>query len=237
MFFYLYQITNLVNNKIYIGVHSTKDMNDSYMGSGINIQLAIKKYGIDNFKKDILYTFDNADDMYAKEKDIVTDEFLLREDTYNLRVGGTGGFDYINKNNLNGFYDSETARKGRQSTNAVLKERYGEQWRKVISKNGNKALHKKREDDPSFNQLMIEHSRRNVKIASQYANTSLAIEKKKNTFSKIGHQQGSKNSQYGKMWITNGKESRSIPSQETIPEGWRRGRVRIPEAEFLALQS
>jgi hypothetical protein len=225
MFFYLYQITNLVNNKIYIGVHSTKDMNDSYMGSGINIQLAIKKYGIDNFKKDILYTFDNADDMYAKEKDIVTDEFLLREDTYNLRVGGTGGFDYINKNNLNGFYDSETARKGRQSTNAVLKERYGEQWRKVISKNGNKALHKKREDDPSFNQLMIEHSRRNVKIASQYANTSLAIEKKKNTFSKIGHQQGSKNSQYGKMWITNGKESRSIPGQETIPEGWRKGRV------------
>jgi len=232
MFFYLYQITNLVNNKIYIGVHSTKDMNDSYMGSGINIQLAIKKYGIDNFKKDILYTFDNADDMYAKEKDIVTDEFLLREDTYNLRVGGTGGFDYINKNNLNGFYDSETARKGRQSTNAVLKERYGEQWRKVISKNGNKALHKKREDDPSFNQLMIEHSRRNVKIASQYANTSLAIEKKKNTFSKIGHQQGSKNSQYGKMWITNGKESRSIPSQETIPEGWRRGRVRIPKPNF-----
>jgi hypothetical protein len=225
MFFYLYQITNLVNNKIYIGVHSTKDMNDSYMGSGINIQLAIKKYGIDNFKKDILYTFDNADDMYAKEKDIVTDEFLLREDTYNLRVGGTGGFDYINKNNLNGFYDSETARKGRQSTNAVLKERYGEQWRKVISKNGNKALHKKREDDPSFNQLMIEHSRRNVKIASQYANTSLAIEKKKNTFSKIGHQQGSKNSQYGKMWITNGKESRSRPGQETIPEGWRKGRV------------
>ena len=225
MFFYLYQITNLVNNKIYIGVHSTKDMNDGYMGSGINIQSAIKKYGINNFKKDILYTFDNADDMYAKEKELVTEEFLLQKDTYNLRIGGTGGFDYINKNNLNGFYDKEVARKGRQATNSLLEERYGEQWRKVISKNGNNALQKKREDDPGFNQLMIKHARHNVKIASQYANTPLSIEKKKDTFSKTGHQQGSKNSQYGKIWITNGCNNKSIPGQEIIPEGWQRGRV------------
>ena len=225
MFFYLYQITNLVNNKIYIGVHSTKDIDDSYMGSGVNIQSAIKKYGINNFKKDILYTFDNVEDMYAKEKELVTEVFLLREDTYNLRVGGTGGFDFINKNNLNGFYNTEVARKGRQSTNALLEVRYGEQWKKIISKNGNKALQKKREDDPYFNQIMIEHGRRNIKIASQYANTPRAIQNKKNTFSKIGHQQGQKNSQYGKMWITNGKESKSIPGQEIIPEGWRRGRV------------
>jgi len=225
MFFYLYQITNLVNNKIYIGVHATKDMNDRYMGSGKNIQSAIKKYGVDNFCKVILFTFDNLEDMYAKEKEIVTEEFLLRKDTYNLRLGGTGGFDYINKNNLYGFSNIEVARKGRQTTNTLLEKRHGEQWKKVISKNGNKALQKKREDDPGFNQLMIEHARRNVKIASQYANTPLAIKNKKSTFSKIGHQQGAKNSQYGKMWITNGNDNKSIPGHETIPEGWRKGRV------------
>lgn len=225
MFFYLYQITNLVNNKIYIGVHATKDMNDGYLGSGKNIQSAIKKYGVDNFKKDILYTFDNAEEMYAKEKEVVTEEFLLRKDTYNLRIGGTGGFDYINRNSLNGFYNADVARKGRQSTNALLQERHGEQWRKVISKNGNNALQKKREDDPIFNQLMLEHARRNAKIASQHANTPHAIEKKKSTFSRIGHQQGAKNSQYGKMWITNGIENKSIPGHECIPGGWRRGRV------------
>ena len=72
---------------------------------------------------------------------------------------------------------------------------------------------------------MIEHARRNVKIASQYANTPHAIENKKSTFRKIGHQQGAKNSQYGKMWITNGNNNKSIPGHETIPDGWRKGRV------------
>lgn len=95
MFYYVYQITNLVNAKIYVGVHKSKSLNDGYMGSGKIIKNAIEKYGISNFKKDILEFFETSEAMYAKEKEIVTDEFLLREDTYNLRRGGTGGFDYI----------------------------------------------------------------------------------------------------------------------------------------------
>ena len=101
MFYYIYQITNLVNNKIYVGVHKTKNLDDGYMGSGKVIKRAIEKYGLDNFKKDILEMFEDSASMYAKEKEIVMDEFLLKEQVYNLRRGGTGGFDYINKNGLN----------------------------------------------------------------------------------------------------------------------------------------
>ena len=97
MFYYLYQITNNVNGKIYVGVHKTKNLDDGYMGSGKVIKSAIKKHGLENFTKVILETFENAEAMYAREKEVVNDEFLLREDVYNLRRGGYGGFDHINK--------------------------------------------------------------------------------------------------------------------------------------------
>jgi hypothetical protein len=101
MFYYLYEIKNNLNGKIYVGVHKTKDMEDGYMGSGKVIRSAIEKYGIENFTKVILETFDDSENMYIREAEVVTDEFLLREDVYNLRRGGFGGFDHINKNGLN----------------------------------------------------------------------------------------------------------------------------------------
>lgn len=66
------------------------------MGSGTAIVRAIKKYGVSNFKKEILETFASYEAALAREKDLVTSEFLLREDVYNLRCGGVGGFQHIN---------------------------------------------------------------------------------------------------------------------------------------------
>ena len=101
MFFYLYEIKNNVNGKIYVGVHKTNFLDDGYMGSGKIIVNAIKKYGTNNFSKTILETFDSEEKMYLREKEFVNDTFLNRKDVYNLRRGGSGGFDHINKNGLN----------------------------------------------------------------------------------------------------------------------------------------
>ncbi len=90
-FYYIYQITNLVDGKIYVGAHQTNELNDSYMGSGLRIRRAIEKYGKENFKKDILEYFDSIEDMFQKEAEIVNSNFLLREDVYNLGLGGQGG--------------------------------------------------------------------------------------------------------------------------------------------------
>lgn len=109
MFYYLYRITNTINGKVYIGVHQTRALDDGYMGSGKAIRSAVAKYGVENFTKEILEFFTDAESMYERERAVVTDEFILREDVYNLRRGGTGGFDYINKNKT--FEDRSAAGK------------------------------------------------------------------------------------------------------------------------------
>jgi group I intron endonuclease len=97
MKYIIYKITNIVNNKIYIGKHQTKNINDNYYGSGIALEKAIKKYGKHNFTKDILFIFDNEDDMNTKEKEIVTEEFIATNKTYNMGVGGEGGSHFKGK--------------------------------------------------------------------------------------------------------------------------------------------
>lgn len=89
-YFTIYKTTNLINNKIYIGLHTTDNINDGYLGSGIFLKKAIKKYGKDNFIKEILYMFDNKSDMIQKEKEIVDESFITRKDTYNMSKGGHG---------------------------------------------------------------------------------------------------------------------------------------------------
>ena len=101
MFYTIYKVTNIIDGNIYIGKHQTKNLDDGYMGSGKRVKYVISKHGIENFKKEILYQFDNEDDMSAKEAELVTAEFLSEHNTYNLKVGGFGGFDYLNSEKYN----------------------------------------------------------------------------------------------------------------------------------------
>ena len=91
MYHTVYLITNKVNGKKYIGKHSTEDLYDSYMGSGKLIRFAIKKHGPKNFVKEILFVFDNKEDMEAKEKELVNESVIECNSFYNLAPGGQGG--------------------------------------------------------------------------------------------------------------------------------------------------
>jgi group I intron endonuclease len=90
--YFIYKTTCLVNNKIYIGCHATNNIDDGYLGSGKLLSAAIKKYGKENFSRTILEIFTNPEDMFSQERIIVNEDLVASEVSYNLVVGGSGGF-------------------------------------------------------------------------------------------------------------------------------------------------
>lgn len=91
-FYGIYKITNLVNGKMYIGKHVTDNLDDGYMGSGIVINNAIKKYGKENFRKEWLGFYEDEEELNYMERVFVDQTWIDRSDTYNLKIGGEGGF-------------------------------------------------------------------------------------------------------------------------------------------------
>lgn len=130
MIHYLYKIINLINNKIYVGVHSTKNMNDDYMGSGTILLKSIKKYGLDNFSKEILSYYDCRETLNAAEAEIVNEVFIERDDTYNLKTGGLNGYKRPKEANeksaaaLRGIPRSEDVKRKISETKSGKKRKY-----------------------------------------------------------------------------------------------------------------
>lgn len=208
MYYTVYKATNTVNGKFYIGTHKTTNPNDDYMGSGKYLRHAIDKYGIQCFEKEVLWIFNNPEDMYAKEAEIVNEEFLAEENTYNLKIGGMGGWDFINSNDE---LRVEKNRKARKATNTKHGHKLSE-W----GKEGGKATFKKHG--------ISEELRLAAKTAFKgKKHTDEAKKKIGEANSKL--QNGKQNSQYGTCWITNGSESKKIKRDQPLPQGWEHGRI------------
>lgn len=108
---YIYKITNQINGKIYIGKHSTDNLDDGYMGSGILICKAEKKYGKENFTKEYLAFCDTEEKLNWFEKFYIK-KFNAREVGYNLTDGGDGSL---------GRYQSEETKMKISNTKSGVK--------------------------------------------------------------------------------------------------------------------
>lgn len=205
MFYLIYKITNLLNGMIYIGKHYTTDINDSYMGSSAWLKASIKKHGIENFKKEILFIFDNETDMNNKERELVNKEFVERKDTYNLNEGGSGSWYACNKNGQNNKVNQYKI-----CGEKCLKD---PEYRKNHCDKVSKGVAKHKQLYPEF--CVGEN---NGMFGKKHTNESKQIMSEKHL--------GNRNSMYGKMWITNPvlKENKIHEKDKPIPAGWIKGR-------------
>lgn len=205
----IYQTTNLVNGKIYIGQHITSNIEDRYFGSGKLLHRAILKYGIENFEFKILFELQNECEMNLLEQCVVNKEFLKRDDVYNLCIGGEGNRLAYQYANLTPEQKQKAILKGqrtRKNWSAERKDMYKKQCRlNALKWYANHPGYFAGERNPMYGHIDSEETHKK----------------------RVLNHLGSRNSQYGKMWICNDltKESIRIMKTDPIPKGWRKGRI------------
>lgn len=204
---YIYKTTCIINGKFYIGMHSTSNLDDGYMGSGKRLKRSLKKYGIENHIKEILEFLNDRKILAEREEEIVNEQLLEDNLCMNLKTGGTGGF---------------------------INEEHKNNWILAGSKAGNEKLKNLWENDNEWKQKQLEvrkSYRENPELKKRmekglgfHGRNHKEETKEKISQSRKGKGVSFNNSQYGTCWITNGKENKKINKGDLIPEGWKLGR-------------
>ena len=88
-FHFIYKTTNVITGEYYIGLHSTNDLHDAYLGSGIRLLHSIKKHGRDNFIRVILEHCSSRQTLSIAEEKLVTEDLLNDPKCLNLAIGGS----------------------------------------------------------------------------------------------------------------------------------------------------
>ena len=197
MHYIIYRTTNLINNKYYVGCHQTANINDGYLGSGKHLKHAIKKYGHENFKVEILHFANSKIEMFDLERQIVTENLINDPLSYNLKIGGSGGNPGIVGAFTGLKHTDATKEKQRQ---ASLKQKITDKTRKKLSDNN---WSKK---DPEAHRL---HMQTIAKMSRSDAhNTKVAV------------------ANLGKILVNNGNCAKRIDKNELLEYenlGWKKG--------------
>lgn len=106
---YIYKTTCLVTGRFYVGMHSTDNLEDGYLGSGKRLGYSRKKHGDAQHIKVIIEMLPSREALKTREKELVNSDLLKHPQCMNLQEGGGGGF--AGEEHRNSFINSSrTAR-------------------------------------------------------------------------------------------------------------------------------
>jgi hypothetical protein len=199
---YIYKTTNVITNKYYIGMHSTSDLEDGYIGSGQRLWHSINKYGKENHKCEILEYYKDRKELALREKEIVNEDLLKETLCMNLALGGEIGFTY------------EQLRKG------ALK------MLEIVSKDLEFQKRRSERCKELFKRLYIEGK---IKPFDWTGRKHKEETKQKIGAANSIKQKGEGNSRYGTCWIHSLEEKKSISIKKEeidnwLSKGWNKGR-------------
>lgn len=84
----IYKTTCLVTSRYYIGMHSTDNLDDGYMGSGKRLWRSIQKHGLDQHRCEIIEHLPTRESLRIREHELVNEELLADTMCMNLALGG-----------------------------------------------------------------------------------------------------------------------------------------------------
>lgn len=201
---YLYKTTCNVTGRWYIGMHSTYNLEDGYMGSGLRLRRSIRKYGTDNHSKEILEFFDSRELLIEAEKNAITSDMIGDDMCMNLMPGGQGGFI------------SEEQQKYRSQCGGKIhakKMKENQEYRNKVNETVS---------------LNFKNAHLSGKIKYNTFEGKKHSDKTKVLMSeKAKLRTPEQNSQYGTCWITKDGLNKKIKKEELdtwIEQGWNKGR-------------
>ena len=201
---YIYKTTCIKNEKYYIGMHSTDNLEDGYMGSGKRLRRSLNKYGKENFKFEILEFLPDRETLKERERELINEELLKDSLSMNIKLGGEGGF-------ISDEHQIKCSLAGKKAYLDKLKN--DEDFRSKLKKIGVKTY-------------------KNLKGLTwgdtcRWLGRTHKEESKKKMSEKAKLRTDEKSSQFGTCWITNGKENKKIKKEELnnyLCNGWDKGR-------------
>ena len=209
-FHFTYKTTNLINNRYYLGMHSTNRIDDGYLGSGKRLYYELNKYGRNNFKFEILEQFDSREELVQAEITLITEQDVKNPNCLNLKSGGSGG------------WSEEVREKAKIAAKSYMEDKWAipEYREKMLKIRYDPAISKSRNERTS--ETLKQHFENTPGTFKGRKHKLETIQKMKESQKNKG--KGSNNSQYGTCWITNEIQNIKIHKGDSIPEGWKLGR-------------